>query len=322
MNRKRSASLALMSANVLLAVAASQWLGCASAPSEQPVKREATYEPQKVASPIDAGGAAILYSAHVSLAPGPSRDSWGVDRPDANVAAIEQLVLSDLSGLELFTNATSVAVLDPGLPPGEAASVQRKATFELRVHLLLSDRSLGRRGTYPVTLAIVDVGSGMIVKSYSAFGSGEREKALGFALDQLTGRIMDDFGGEDFRKACMLAVNPDPADLEGLIAMKDLSVAAGSAHNRALIAANTLTLPGILREKKTADLVALKVKIEQSIFDLAHRAEVDKEKAEGNVAAGLSGDDLREQSLICTERIGILKPMLAALNEEIASRSK
>jgi hypothetical protein len=76
--------------------------------------------------------------------------------------------------------------------------------------------------------------------------------------------------------------------LEELLASSDRSVMAARERNRALIAAKTTELPGLVRESRTSALTALIVKIEQTILDLNHEAEVAKDRAQQAAAAGVS----------------------------------
>jgi hypothetical protein len=132
------------------------------------------------------------------------------------------------------------------------------------------------------------------------------------------------------------------ASLSDLLAGSDKSVAFARARNRALIAAKNQQLPVILRDRKTDELSALVVKIEQTILDLNHEAEVAKDRAQqatanpeassgvgrerGQPAAaagsGPTVEELRDLSISYRERIELLKPIAAALKEEIANRSR
>jgi hypothetical protein len=79
------------------------------------------------------------------------------------------------------------------------------------------------------------------------------------------------------------------------------------------------------------------VKIEQTILDLNHECEVAKDRAQQAAAnpeasssrgrgqsgaRGLSVDELRDLSISYRERIELLKPIAAALKEEIANRNR
>jgi hypothetical protein len=116
------------------------------------------------------------------------------------------------------------------------------------------------------------------------------------------------------------------APLSDLLAGSDRSVMFARARNRALVAAQELQLPAILRDRKTDELSALVVKIEQTILDLNHECEVAKDQAQQAVA-GANGvaanlDELRGLSICYRERIELLKPIAAALKDEIANRNR
>ena len=130
------------------------------------------------------------------------------------------------------------------------------------------------------------------------------------------------------------------AALSDLLAGSDRSVTLARARNRALIAAKELQLPAILRNSKTDELSALVVKIEQTILDLDHECEVAKDQAQQSVASGgtpveqqrgggrggaspaANLDELRGVAISYRERIELLKPIAAALKDEIANRNR
>jgi hypothetical protein len=127
-----------------------------------------------------------------------------------------------------------------------------------------------------------------------------------------------------------------------LLASADKNESLARARNRAIVAAKNHQLPAILRERKTEELTELVVKIEQTILDLNHECEVAKDQAQQSVASGeapaqqlrggrgdaspatntTSLDELRGLAICYRERIELLKPILAALKEEIANRNR
>jgi hypothetical protein len=115
------------------------------------------------------------------------------------------------------------------------------------------------------------------------------------------------------------------AALTDLLVASDKVVATVRARNRAIIAAKTRQLPGLLRDMKTDGLTTLVVRIEQTILDLNHESEVAKDRAQqASAANGNSSqiDELRDLSISYRERIELLKPIAAALKEEIANRNR
>jgi hypothetical protein len=144
-------------------------------------------------------------------------------------------------------------------------------------------------------------------------------------------------------------VSPDEVDRLAKASLTDLLVAADKAEstararNRAIVAAKNQQLPAILREKKTDELTELVVKIEQAILDLNHECEIAKDQAQQFVASGYAEntrparggrddasqtttstqlEETRGLALCYRERIELLKPILTALKEEIANRSR
>ena len=115
------------------------------------------------------------------------------------------------------------------------------------------------------------------------------------------------------------------ASLVELITSSDPNSACAGARNRALIAAKVQQLPALLREKKTEELTALVVKIEQTILDLNHGSEMAKDSAQQLAAANNAVpqlEGLRGLAISYNERIELLKPIAAALKEEIANRNR
>src|ERR1019366_3896809 len=115
------------------------------------------------------------------------------------------------------------------------------------------------------------------------------------------------------------------ASLSDLFVSSEKTEAQARERNRAIIAAKNQQLPGILRDKKTDELSALVVKIEQTILDLNHESEVAKDRAQQTTAT--NGDarqleELRGLTISYRERIELLKPILTALKEEIANRNR
>jgi tetratricopeptide (TPR) repeat protein len=100
---------------------------------------------------------------------------------------------------------------------------------------------------------------------------------------------------------------------------------ASSEKTEAIVAAKRQQLPGILRDRKTDELSVLAVKIEQTILDLNHESEVAKDHAQQVTATNgdpKQSDELRGLSISYRERIELLKPIAAAIKDEIANRNR
>jgi hypothetical protein len=122
-------------------------------------------------------------------------------------------------------------------------------------------------------------------------------------------------------QAVLFAKEPLPE----LIASSDASSACAGERNRALIAAKIKQLPVLLREKNTEELTALVVKIEQTMLDLNHGSEMAKDRAQQMAAENSAAPqiaELRGLAVSYQERIELLKPIAAALKEEIANRNR
>ena len=115
------------------------------------------------------------------------------------------------------------------------------------------------------------------------------------------------------------------ASLSDLLASSDKTESIARERNLAIVAAKNQQLPAILRDRKTDELSALVVKIEQTILELNHECEVAKDRAQQ--ATATNGDprqieELRGLTISYRERIELLKPILTALKEEIANRNR
>ena len=115
------------------------------------------------------------------------------------------------------------------------------------------------------------------------------------------------------------------ASLPELIASSDANSACAAARNRALIAAKVQQLPALLRDRKTDELSALVVKIEQTELDLNHESEMAKDRAQQMAAENGAAPqiaELRGLAISYQDRIELLKPIAVALKEEIANRNR
>jgi hypothetical protein len=115
------------------------------------------------------------------------------------------------------------------------------------------------------------------------------------------------------------------ASLTELVAGIDKTAASASERNQAIIVAKNQQLPVLLRENKTEQLSALVITIEQTTLTLNHEGELATDHAQQLTAAGGNAqqiDELRGLAISYQERIELLKPIAAALKEEIANRNR
>ena len=115
------------------------------------------------------------------------------------------------------------------------------------------------------------------------------------------------------------------ASVTDLLVSAEATEANARERNRALIAAKNRQLPAILRESKTDELATLVVRVEQTILDLNHESEVAKDRAQQVTATNgdaQQAEELRGLNISYRERIELLKPILAAVREEIANRNR
>ncbi|BCA78540.1 hypothetical protein [Desulfuromonas sp. AOP6] len=91
--------------------------------------------------------------------------------------------------------------------------------------------------------------------------------------------------------------------------------------NNMLLEAKNRSLPKTLREGSRDDLLGLVTRIERAALDLNEQAERAKDRAQAMVEKG-EGDPApdRELAILCRQRLDVLRPILGALQQEIAMR--
>jgi hypothetical protein len=304
--------------------------GCVSIPAQVYVNA-VTYEPVRSSVQIDASAA---FEAKDTLSPEMIAMWKHWMNNDTNIAnyasAVEQALRNDLATSGLFSR-----VVTDGARPDYVVKAQC-------VEFHPSDFRV------QVTLVAVEVSSGTTVSTHTgvhSFGTSKFGYKLKEALpglmaslkESLVVDLQERFHRQQETAARAQAELLTKATLEELLTSADGSVTLARARNRALIAAKNQQLPAILRDRKTDELSALVVKIEQTILDLNHESEVAKDRAQQSAAgpesaadrahgqpgfSGLTVDGLRDLSISYRERIELLKPIAAALREEITNRNR
>lgn len=283
------------------------------------VKNVWSYPP--IPSPVKFDATVSLVTTH-KVTPGMRAEykSWAFS-DEMFVAysnAFAQVVAEDLTNCGLFTHFAG---------PGEKADYILKVEIEEThpaeyVLLLTYDLSDGRNGHQLNRRTLYEsMGNDQMTLNYP--------KRLPSAMAQLRGSIIADIQGylRTYQEAAARAESEilQQKPLVELLVSVDNTVSSARARNRALIAAKNRDLSVLLKEKETAGLAELVTRVEQTILDLNHESEVAKDKAQQ--AAATNGDpqqldEWRGLSISYRERIELLKPILAALKEEIANRGR
>jgi len=118
----------------------------------------------------------------------------------------------------------------------------------------------------------------------------------------------------------------DEPPLADFIDTPDLSSPERNAilrwSNGVLLDAKNRSLEKIVREENREGLLGLVTRIERAILDLNEKSEQAKDQAQAKVEKG-QGDPApdRELSLLCRQRIEVLKPILAALKQAAATKN-
>jgi hypothetical protein len=305
--------------------------GCVSIPAQVYVNA-VTYEPVRSPVQIDASAAVEVTD---TMTP-EMREMWkhwmNSDTNIANyISAVEQTIRNDLATSGLFARVGTDGSVRPDYLVKALCLESHPSDFRVQV-----------------TLTATETATGAQVSSHTrehSFGTSKFGYKLKEALPGILAALKADLAADlqaGIRRQQEQAAQAEAdlltkASLSELLTGADGSVTLARARNRALIAAKTQQLPAILRERKTDELSALVVKIEQTILDLNHECEVAKDRAQQAAAnpeasssrgrgqsgaRGLSVDELRDLSISYRERIELLKPIAAALKEEIANRNR
>jgi len=288
--------------------------GCATAPTSV-FLRGLAYEPARSPVQIDAS-AAIACTATLSPDQLAFFKQQGLnDTTIANMlSARGQTVQHDLTVSGIFTR----------IVPADSTTADYRVT--------------GHWEDNHVTLTAIQPATGRQVSSnrmeIPAAGPGGFAEVMPALMVALKADLVADLQGQP-RPSQRQSVQAEAARQEleqlgqtpllELLAGSDKSATFARARNRAIITAKNLQLPGMLRESKTTELSALVVKIEQTILDLNHESELAKDHAQQATATGAEPgriDELRGLAISYRERIELLKPILAALKEEIANRNR
>jgi hypothetical protein len=333
--------------------------GCSSiVVSENEYRSMVAYEPAKSMVHVDAGGTKVLISATHSMSPDVEKiwESWG--NGEASIgnykAAVAQVALDDLVKSGLFIGAANVtaqnasgegtpgsaSLLTSGIGSSAVAAsggpVQQPegagpADADIEVLIQTEESSLAGNFHLKVTLKIVGVATQETYREQTLEAdlgdsimhyTHDLQTTLQASLQKMKSDLAADFAGQNLGDLMIKAAQLDPSDLGHLLVARDRSMAIARERNRALVAAKTLTLPGLLQNDKTAELVDLTVKIEQVMLDLEHEVQMTKDEAQSEAASGNGSNLRREWALIYEERIDVLKPVLAAIKEEVANRGR
>jgi hypothetical protein len=242
-------------------------------------------------------------------------------------AAVAHAIQNDIKQANLFFNTYSQNRPESVPKDGLLTATTHPADMKVMVEAAYTSPNPDRF-YFTVTFKVADGASPTVLKSYtrtfdlhSASKKAVR-RAMPEMLHELKEELVRDLDGVNLKYISGRGIPADSPNFEGLLVAKELAIGAGRDRNRTLIAAQTVSLPHILQADKTSELVALKVKFEQTMYDLEHESEVAKDLAQSEAAAGSDAEQARELSLVYRERLEILKPMLSSINEEIANRGK
>lgn len=240
---------------------------------------------------------------------------------DETIANYEQAVATvignDVSASGIFTNLVASAP-SPDFVFTISSELVAKPAAVLRIHYDLVNGSGQRVNARTLEVALPEGVRNANLKE-------RLPGAMRMVKDSVVNDIVTYYRARRDAKEREQMASIRSADFENLLASSDSSVDVARERNRALISAKNEQLPAMLREWKTERLAALVVKVEQTILDLNHEAEVANDHAQQAAAAGSQGaqvDAQRGLAISYRERIELLKPILAALREEIANRGR
>ena len=239
---------------------------------------------------------------------------------------VAEILEEDMVGSGLFARIQPVGETKPDYIIKIRSEESRPSDFRLRVTLQAFDAATQQE----VSAHTMEKSTGTSVWTYTVEDTSA-------AIQQIMPRLKADLATDliadmqakarrqQERAARAEAEFFTKASLFDLLARSDKSVFLARERNLAIVAAKNQQLPAMLRDRKTDELSALVVKIEQTILDLNHECERAKDRAQQ--ATATNGDPQQIDKLLglaisYRERIELLKPILTALKEEIANRNR
>jgi hypothetical protein len=331
--RLRSAFASPVSAAVLCGCLLAGGCGAVTVSTET-FKAEFAFSPQSLSSHIDADNSKVEVRAQHSLDPAIENVwmSWGNNQQsiDNYRNAVSQVEAEYLVKSGLFSKTFQQNMESRGLSEEAARAAEASSNPDFTVDVK-SEESRPKDFKLTIKVALIDNATQTVLKLYeresdlgdSTFSFSKKlELALQTDLNSIEQDMLADFSGKSLHDIQTRDAHLDPGDLDKLVVAKDQKISIARERNRELIAAKTLTLPALLQNDKTAQLVDLSVKFEQVMFDLEHEAQLARDRAQANAANGSPAEGEQEWSLIYKERIEILKPMLSAIKDEIANRAR
>ena len=296
--------------------------GCITV-SENMFQSSLSYEPAPSAVKIDASY--TLTTIH-EIAPEllPIWHNWG--NSDESIANYRK-AFGRVVGEDIIKSGLLARLVAAGQDPDFALKILTTDSKQGGNYVLLISYEL----TDPRANRLINQRTLTITYGPGMFDVKPKDRLPG-AMNQVKAAIIADLQGVIRQRQQVMAQGEAElmakARLVDLLVASAQTVATARARNRAIIAAKTTQLPGLLRDSKTDELTALVVKIEQTILDLNHECEIAKDRAQQAVAAGpaetggVAPDDLREFALSYRERIELLKPIGAAIKDELANRNR
>jgi hypothetical protein len=292
--------------------------GCVTLPTSAFTKAMAN---PPVRSPVQIDASATV-EATVTITPeAPNKWLFTMDRNSISAnyrSALEQALRNDIVDSGLF------ARIETGSKADYAVKVDWLESKEITCALSATEMATGARITtrsraYPGIPTDIDR------RVYDKAWAGALPAFMASLKTELAENIQANARREQEQAAQAMTSLFAKASLTELITGADKTVASARERNRAIIVAKNQQLPVLLRERKTEELSTLVIMIEQSALDLNHESETAKDRAQQLTAAGGNArqiDELRGLAISYQERIELLKPIAAALKEEIANRNR
>ena len=286
-------------------------------PSVDDIRKNIAYQPERSATQIDASASVeATVTEDESIRNRLRQTGRYSDVALANhPKALAETLINDLVNSGLFARI---------VPAGDP-----KADYRV---IILDEESRFPDWIVRITLRVIEAGSGQEISVHTqevAAGMTPYQNLFPQMMAKLKTQALADLMEHNRQKQEQAARSEaavfQQTPLAGLLTGSDKWVSLARERNRAIIAAKVRQLPAILRDSKTEVLTALVVTIEQTILDLNHESEVTKDRAQQAMANnGPAGriEELRGLTISYRERIELLKPILAALKEEIANRSR
>jgi hypothetical protein len=255
---------------------------------------------------------------------------------DSYFTALAQMLTQDIAQSAMFTELRPNSDPKVDYVVSVLGDLQDKAAFRLRVTIEVQEYATQKTVVSETEESVVGIGYSPALTITRVPGHPPipnrgilvmTVENMKYTARELMGKLKAEVAKElqNTRNGATVEDALKSASLPELLVANDPTPAIARMRNHAIIAAKAKQLPGILRNWKTDQLSDLAINLEQTILDLNHASEVAKDEAQQLTAANrpaIRVQRLRDLSLSFRERIELLKPIGAAVRDEVTNRNR